>query len=52
MALESLGIILVILLVLLAAGVPISYAIGISSLAAILRIMYRLSLPPRGRLSA
>ncbi len=39
MALESLGIILVILLVLLAAGVPISYAIGISSLAAILRIM-------------
>ena len=39
MAIESLLIILVVLLVLLAIGVPISYAIGISSLAAILRIV-------------
>ncbi|MCD8158316.1 MAG: TRAP transporter large permease [Clostridiales bacterium] len=37
MAIESLFIILVILAVLLAFGVPISYAIGISSLAAIIR---------------
>ena len=38
MAIESLVIILVVLLALLAIGVPISYAIGISSLAAILRV--------------
>ncbi len=38
MAIQSLLIILVVLLVLLAIGVPISYAIGISSLAAILRV--------------
>ncbi|MCC8097825.1 MAG: TRAP transporter large permease [Eubacterium sp.] len=37
MAIESLLIILVVLAVLLAFGVPISYAIGISSLAAIIR---------------
>ena len=39
MALESLGIILLVLLVLLVIGVPISYAIGISSLAAILLVV-------------
>ena len=39
MAIQSLIIILVVLLVLLAIGVPISYAIGISSLAAILQIV-------------
>ena len=39
MAMESLGIILAVLLVLLALGVPISYSIGIASLAAILRIV-------------
>ena len=39
MAIESLGIILVVLLALLALGVPISYSIGIASLAAILRIV-------------
>ncbi|MCD8090009.1 MAG: TRAP transporter large permease [Clostridiales bacterium] len=37
MAIEALLIIIVVLAVLLALGVPISYAIGISSLAAILR---------------
>ncbi len=37
MAIEALLIILVVLLILLLIGVPISYAIGISSLAAILR---------------
>ena len=37
MAIEALVIILAVLLVLLLIGVPISYAIGISSLAAILR---------------
>lgn len=37
MAMESLGIILIVLLFLLVCGVPISYAIGISSLAAIIR---------------
>ena len=39
MAIESLGIILAVLLTLLALGVPISYSIGIASLAAILRIV-------------
>ncbi len=39
MAIQSLIIILVVLLVLIAIGVPISYAIGISSLAAILQIV-------------
>ena len=39
MAIEALLIILVVLLILLIIGVPISYAIGISSLAAILRIV-------------
>ena len=39
MAIEALVIILVVLLILLIIGVPISYAIGISSLAAILRIV-------------
>ena len=39
MAIQSLLIILVVLLVLLIIGVPISYAIGISSLAAILQII-------------
>lgn len=39
MAMQSLVIILVVLAVLLVIGVPISYAIGISSLAAILRIV-------------
>jgi len=37
MAMEALFIIVVILAILLAVGVPISYAIGISSLAAILQ---------------
>ncbi len=37
MALQSLAIILILLLVLLACGVPISYAIGISSLVAIVQ---------------
>ena len=39
MAFEALGIILIVLLVLLVVGVPISYAIGISSLAAILSVV-------------
>lgn len=39
MALEALGIILLVLIVLLVIGVPISYAIGISSLAAILMVV-------------
>lgn len=39
MALEALGIILLVLVVLLVIGVPISYAIGISSLAAILLVV-------------
>ena len=39
MAMEALGIILLVLIVLLAIGVPISYAIGISSLAAILLVV-------------
>ena len=39
MALEALGIILIVLVVLLVIGVPISYAIGISSLAAILMVV-------------
>ena len=39
MAIQSLLIILVVLMVLLIIGVPISYAIGISSLAAILQII-------------
>lgn len=39
MAIQSLLIILAVLAVLLALGVPISYAIGISSLAAILRLV-------------
>ena len=39
MAFEALGIILIVLLVLLVIGVPISYAIGISSLAAILSVV-------------
>lgn len=39
MAMQSLLIILVVLAVLLVIGVPISYAIGISSLAAILRVV-------------
>ncbi|MGN0243740.1 MAG: TRAP transporter large permease [Lachnospiraceae bacterium] len=38
MALQALAIILMVLIVLLAIGVPISYAIGISSLAAILQV--------------
>ena len=37
MAMQSLLIILLVLAALLVAGVPISYAIGISSLAAILQ---------------
>ena len=37
MALQSLGIILIVLLLLLALGVPIAYSIGISALAVILR---------------
>lgn len=39
MAIQSLMIILLVLLVLLALGVPIAYAIGISSLAAILQVV-------------
>lgn len=39
MAMETLGIILIVLLTLLIVGVPISYAIGISSLAAILLVV-------------
>lgn len=39
MALKILGIILLILIVLLTVGVPISYAIGISSLSAILLVV-------------
>lgn len=39
MAIQSLLIILLVLAVLLVIGVPISYAIGISSLAAILQVM-------------
>ena len=39
MAIQSLLIILVVLAVLLVIGVPISYAIGISSLAAILQVV-------------
>ena len=39
MALQALLIILIVLAVLLAVGVPISYAIGISSLAAILQVV-------------
>lgn len=39
MAMEALAIILVVLVVLLVIGVPISYAIGISSLAAILLVV-------------
>lgn len=37
MAMESLAIIMAVLILLLAAGIPISYAIGISALAAILK---------------
>ena len=39
MAIQSLVIILTVLIALLVIGVPISYAIGISSLAAILQIV-------------
>ena len=39
MAMEALAIILIVLIVLLVIGVPISYAIGISSLAAILLVV-------------
>lgn len=39
MAMEALGIILIVLVILLVVGVPISYAIGISSLAAILLVV-------------
>ena len=39
MAFEALGIILIVLLLLLVIGVPISYAIGISSLTAILLVV-------------
>ena len=39
MAVQSLWIILLVLAVLLIMGVPISYAIGISSLAAILQVV-------------
>lgn len=39
MAFQALGIVLVVLFVLLVFGVPISYAIGISSLAAILLVV-------------
>lgn len=39
MAMEALGIILLVLIVLLVIGVPISYAIGISSLSAILLVV-------------
>lgn len=39
MAIQALGIILVVLIILLVIGVPISYAIGISSLAGILLVV-------------
>ena len=39
MAMESLAIIILVLAVLLIAGVPISYAIGISALAAIVQMV-------------
>ena len=39
MAFQALGIVLIVLIFLLAIGVPISYAIGISSLAAILAVV-------------
>ena len=39
MAMQALGIIIVVLIVLLVIGVPISYAIGISSLAGILLVV-------------
>ena len=39
MAIQALMIIFVVLAVLLVLGVPISYAIGISSLAAIVQVM-------------
>lgn len=39
MAFEALGIVLIVLLLLLVVGVPISYAIGISSLVAILSVV-------------
>ena len=39
MAMQALGIVLVVLIVLLVIGVPISYAIGISSLAGILLVV-------------
>lgn len=39
MAFQALGIVLVVLILLLVIGVPISYAIGISSLAAILLVV-------------
>ena len=39
MAIQALVIILVVLAVLLVLGVPISYAIGISALSAILMVM-------------
>lgn len=39
MAIQSLIIILVVLMVLLTLGIPITYAIGISSLAAIVRVL-------------
>ena len=39
MAFEALGIILIVLFILLVVGVPISYAIGISSLAAIFSVV-------------
>ena len=39
MAMQALGIILLVLIVLLVIGVPISYAIGISSLSAILLVV-------------
>lgn len=39
MAIQALGIIIVVLMVLLVIGVPISYAIGISSLAGILLVV-------------
>ena len=39
MAMEALAIILIVLILLLVIGVPISYSIGISSLAAILLVV-------------
>lgn len=39
MAIQSLAIIIFVLAVFLVAGVPISYAIGISALAAILQMV-------------